>query len=168
MRVVLMSGRPKSGKSTYIRKYFPDATVISTDNIRMGLFGVWWHKPLEFMVWDAVYKLLTMYCDDSDILPKGDTLVIDATSLSSYIRRKHISVCKEFGIPIECVVLDTPMIIVKERNKRDTQNDYKPIPNDIFNRLCNEFTMPHKEEGFDKVTIVKDFFGKKSNGKTTD
>lgn len=44
MRVVLMSGVPGSGKSSYVRKHYPDAMVLSTDDHHIDPDGVYRFK----------------------------------------------------------------------------------------------------------------------------
>ena len=88
--VIILSGIPMSGKSTWVRENYPDTLAISRDELVMEVAGTRDYN-LAFKTVDqkAVDKLLAKRITDA-ASQKVD-VIIDMTNLSRKVRVKNIS-----------------------------------------------------------------------------
>lgn len=119
MKLVILSGVAGTGKSTYIKENYPNAVVVSSDEIgkKAGLID------------NANWVFTEMYKKVSEAMSQNaDTIVVDATMLT---RRKRTIVLNQtrpdkYGYTVEVVQLHKPLEQIIEQNNNRPEEDYVP------------------------------------------
>jgi predicted kinase len=151
--VMLLSGIPMSGKSTWIRENYPDTLTISRDELVMEVAGTRDYN-LAFKTVDqkAVDKLLVKRITDA-ATQKVD-VIIDMTNLSKKVRSKNLSYFSDdyYKVAVVLPILDAAEY--KRRNDFRLVNENKFIPPFVITNMMNSFVVPTEDEGFDEIISV--------------
>jgi predicted kinase len=86
---------------------------------------------------------------------KPGGVYFDATFKDAYARRPIIAVVLQYGVPVEAVVLLTPLDEALRRNATRTPD--RRVPDEVLQRMHADLTgggMPTKEEGLSKITVL--------------
>lgn len=79
----------------------------------------------------------------------------DATFKDARARRPIIGITRRYGVPVEAVVMATPLEEAVRRN--ETRTPDRRVPVDVIRRMYSDLTgggMPTRDEGFVHVTVV--------------
>lgn len=110
MKLIILSGVAGVGKSTYIKQYLPDKTVVSSDAIKneLGLEG-----PNSSVVFDELYKQINGYMSQN-----VETIIADATFLTRKSRLKLLNCTNphQKGYTVEIIQLHKPFDTIKHQN----------------------------------------------------
>lgn len=160
--VTLLVGVPGSGKSTWLRKNYQnldlEAYWYSTDHqieVLSHFYGMTYSEAF-----DKAFTFAEFICEHElrKCILEGRSVVFDQTNLSASKRRSRLKMFPP-DWKREAFVFPTPPI--EELEKRLASRPGKIIPPHIMKSMISNFTMPSKDEGFDKITIVnnqKDLF----------
>lgn len=154
-RMIVLSGCPGSGKSTWIREHLHTfegySAVISRDNIRFLLVS---EDEEYFSKEKEVFK---KFIDDIKFsLENADTIVVDATHINEASRGKLLRHLGESlkGVTVDALVVRTPLEIALAQNeKRIGTRSY--VPPTAIRRMYSQFTMPSFDEGFDTIYVYQ-------------
>ena len=150
--VVIMVGTPLSGKSTVIKKKFPDAGVISRDEIILETHG---SRNYNLAYEEVNHKTVDQELRDRlTAAGKGkENWVIDMTHMSPKRRKYNLSFFPDhFKV---CVVMD--FITEKEyevRNAKRVLEEDKFISWKTVENMASDYKSPSKEEGFNKIIFL--------------
>lgn len=146
MTLFVMCGCPGSGKSTWAKKNLSDAVYVSSDEIRMELFGTYEPGVDEDAVFDQFYGRIKA------ALASGKDAVADATNLGPGRRRKSLQ-CLSSNDEAVAIVMDTPL---EECIRRNAERDRK-VPEDAIRRMYQLFSAkkPRRNEGFREIRFVR-------------
>ena len=151
--VIILSGIPMSGKSTWVRENYPDTLAISRDELVMEVAGTRDYN-LAFKTVDqkAVDKLLAKRITDA-ATQKVD-VIIDMTNLSKKVRVKNLSYFSTdyYKVSVVLPILDSEEY--KRRNDFRLVNENKFIPPFVIKSMMDSFVLPTDDEGFDKIILV--------------
>lgn len=151
--VIILSGIPMSGKSTWVRENYPDTLAISRDELVMEVAGTRDYN-LAFKTVDqkAVDKLLAKRITDA-ATQKVD-VIIDMTNLSRKVRAKNLSYFSSdyYKVSVVLPILDSEEY--KRRNDFRSINENKFIPPFVIKSMMDSFVFPTDDEGFDKIILV--------------
>jgi predicted kinase len=151
--VIILSGIPMSGKSTWVRENYPDTLAISRDELVMEVAGTRDYN-LAFKTVDqkAVDKLLAKRITDA-ATQKVD-VIIDMTNLSRKVRVKNLSYFSNdyYKVSVVLPILDSEEY--KRRNDFRSVNENKFIPPFVIKSMMDSFVLPTDDEGFDKIILV--------------
>ena len=151
--VIILSGIPMSGKSTWVRENYPDVLTISRDELVMEVAGTRDYN-LAFKTVDqkAVDKLLVKRITDA-ATQKVD-VIIDMTNLSRKVRVKNLSYFSNeyYKVSVVLPILDSEEY--KRRNDFRSINENKFIPPFVIKSMMESFVFPTDDEGFDKIILV--------------
>ena len=152
-RLVMLSGCPGSGKSTWIKTYlhtFDGSTsVVSRDEIRFMMVGIdepYFSKEKE--VWKKFISDIKYH------LKWSDNVIVDATHINGGSRGKLLRALGNSikGVSVEIVVVNVDLETALLQNElRAGTRSY--VPESVIRNMRGSFTMPVKEEGFDKIYI---------------
>jgi predicted kinase len=81
-------------------------------------------------------------------------LYFDATFKDARARRPIVDVARRHGVPVDAVVMATPLDEAIRRN--DTRTPDRRVPDDVMARMYADLTgggMPTRDEGFDRITV---------------
>lgn len=108
--LTVMSGLPRSGKSTWIQQNKTKHTVvISNDWIRENILHCKYARSINPAIWmitDATARQL---------LSQGFDVIMDGIHLQKYIRKEIIDMGREMNAKIRIVYMDTPINVCLDR-----------------------------------------------------
>jgi predicted kinase len=145
MRVVIMRGGSGFGKSTYIEKELPGATVVSADhffgkgadyrkNFHVSKLGAA-HKQC----WDGFYDALNR---------QVPLIVVDNTNIKVRDFSKYVIEARKRGVEPEIVRLECDPEIAAKRNTHG-------VPHDICLRMAKELAEIKLPDDFPAEKVVK-------------
>lgn len=150
--LIVLCGLPASGKSTYA-EWLEESGVfkrVCPDLIRKAFYGD------ENIQGDGKRVFETAYHDIKEYACLGENVVFDATNINRERRKELVKQMRPYFDIIICKWFDTPIVVCKERNeKRERQ-----VPYEVLRRMNYNFEIPTKEEGFDLVEQIKNYYYK--------
>ncbi len=152
----IMIGPPCSGKTTYINKNYPNATIISRDNLVETVGrkrGLNYSEAFKFINDNKEVATLEVDGALSTLVNESKNsikdIVCDLTNMSRKSRRKWIHEFKNHDKI--AVVFMTGLQELKKRNKIRGKNTGKFIPEHVLIDMCLRYCKPNFSEGFDEI-----------------
>jgi len=149
--VIMMMGLPGAGKDHWMNKLYPNHVHISSDDIRIEVFGDVNDQSHNGEVFNIMWKRLVA------ALKEEKSVVYNATNLSAKRRINFIDSIKRLNLDVRCkVILVAPPLerVLEQNSKRD-----RVVPESVIHRMLKQFEMPHESEGWYKIEI----FGNQCN-----
>lgn len=137
--MIILIGLPRSGKSSFRKKYYINYACISRDNIREAEFGFKGNMENEGLVTRLFNKQLT------DALNKKQNIIIDNTNMQRKYRRQFIQQAQAHGYNIKAIVIDTEYEQVIINAKKED------FPIEVIESMKNRFAIPTMDEGYYKI-----------------
>lgn len=134
--VYIMVGLPRSGKSTYAKRYKGLYAIVSADQLRYLVYGQRFWGPGEDTMW-AIRKIVLKM-----LMEQGIDIVIDETNTTVSRRKPIVDLAREYGYFVEAVVIDTPKETCIERARADGDDSLIPI----IERMAGQFEPVQQEE----------------------
>lgn len=144
-RIVLLVGLPGSGKSTYLEKR--GLPALSSDAIRKLLADSETDQTIHGRVFVTLRYLL-----HHRIAIGRPVTYIDATNLTRHERKPYLQIGRLCGCPVEAIFFDVSLEVCKERNRAR----HRIVPDDILEKMAAKLVPPSIEEGFSKVTVIRE------------
>lgn len=143
--LVFTIGAPASGKTTYLKKYYPQYEFISMDEERLRVCGTMADMSRNEEVYNTCFQELSKKL-------RGDkSCVWDATSLTRKWRRRMIQLARNTGAKITIIYFDLPLKILYERNK----SRKRQVPENVIEGFYRKVQLPAKYEYDNLITIVE-------------
>ena len=151
--VILLIGHTLVGKSTWVRNNYPNAKVISRDDIVLEVYGSDdYNMAFDYVDQKEVDKILTQRLIQAGL--QSDDVIIDMTHMASKRRMKNLlKFPNHTKVAIVFPHLDDDEII--RRNQYRLINEKKSIPLSVIKDMIKNYQEPNKEEGFDEIIFVK-------------
>jgi len=148
--VMLLSGVPMSGKSTWLKENYPDVMVISRDDILLEVAGT---EDYGKAFYNTDSKLVDKKLRERLVLAGslGQNVILDMVNGSAKTRRRNL---EYFSDDFYKVAVVFPVLTSDEyvrRNEVRKVNENKFIPPKVLYTMINSFTIPTEDEGFDEV-----------------
>ena len=127
MNLIILSGVAGVGKSTYVEQYYPNATIISSDAIKIELGH---EGPNDKTIFAEVYRRVR------NAMIRGDeTIVADATFLTRKSRLALISQTapKQYGYTVTVIQLHKPLKLIQDQNKQRKIDQV--VPRDVVRQM---------------------------------
>lgn len=143
--LAIMCGLPRSGKSTYAARLREGQgwTVICPDEVRYALHGRPYFQEAEPFVWAMCETMARA------LLRNNHKVLIDATNTTKKRRAPWLRIAREFDInPLAFVMLTSP-----EECHRRNKDNLPSLPNDVIERMADQFEHIERVEGFDPVFV---------------
>ncbi len=157
---ILLSAIPGSGKSTWAKKYcelHPNTHIVSSDEIRVSLWG----KPNDFRdetkVWDTFLSEINNYAQNEESV----TVIADATNLQNKYRKMYYESTPLFDRHV-LVLFKIPFEICCIQNKMRAKD--RIVPEAAMEKLKNEYEDPSTEiiSLYDEFIEIHDFMSNKA------
>jgi len=123
-KMILMMGYPRSGKTTYAKKFLkknPEYIYLCPDDMRLVVHGQRFYAPAEDLVW-ATIKFMARY-----FLDQNKNILVDGTFLTFSLRLHWISLAREYNYDLEFIHIPTDPEICMKRAKKLGQKDLVPV-----------------------------------------
>ena len=133
--LVVVVGRPASGKSTLRDKFFVPKGYIAVNRDTLGTQS----KCLKTA---------------EDALASGKSVIIDNTNPSKAARKPYLDLAKKFGVPARCLHLCIPPEVCRHLNYYRqilTKGTRRRVPDVGVRVFEKDFQAPKAEEGFTEV-----------------
>lgn len=143
----MMIGLPRSGKSTWVKNNRTTEVIVSADELRKIVYGQPFWVDGETLVWCIREMFL------KSLLFQGVDIIIDETNTTFERRNSIIVLAKKYGYNIEAIYIQEPFSTCINRAV-DEKKDFL-IP--TIERMAIGFIIPEYYEGYDKITIIKDY-----------
>jgi predicted kinase len=158
--MILLSAIPGSGKSTWARQYqksHPNTFIVSSDEIRVQLFGKVNDFSNEALVWKTYLDTINHYADTMDEV----TVIADATNLQNKYRQYYRDNTPHFDKHV-LILFDIPYAICLIQNKMRAGD--RIVPEAAMERLKAEMEPPSPEvlASYDEYIVINDFISRKA------
>ncbi|MFB3830185.1 MAG: AAA family ATPase [Bryobacteraceae bacterium] len=145
MRIVILIGLPGCGKSTWLERQ--GIVPLSSDSVRQLLID----DATDQSIHPRVFLTLRYLLRQRLAIGRPVTYM-DATHLTPEERRPYIEIGRAWGCEVEAVFFDVPLETCRERNLRRN----RVVPAEAMQRMAARLTPPRAEEGFSRITIVRE------------
>ena len=146
--IVLSIGLPRSGKSSFISKWFKDCALISRDQIVEEYPGLNYSDKWKNLTQEDQKNIdLELQKRFSEAVKNKENIVIDMTNLSKKTRKKWLNGSNLNSYYKHALVFPTSIKTCISRN-----DDIKHIPENVIKSMAGRFYFPDYEE-FDKIDI---------------
>lgn len=156
--MILLSAIPGSGKSTWSRRFVdkhPNTVIVSSDELRLELFGAVNNFDHEKEIWITFVERLNKASEIDGIYAIGD-----ATNLKNIHRAFYAKSTPGFDKHVLVIFKIDPEISKKQNKQRDPS---RIVPDYAMERLINEYEEPNDEVKslFDKIIYIteKELYG---------
>ncbi len=147
----LLSALPGSGKSTWAKRFkadHPTAQIVSSDGIRLELFGKVDNFSNEPLVWETFLARIHEYGKEKDAI-----VIADSTNILNKYRSYYLEQTPEFDKHV-LVLFDIPLPIVFAQNK--LREGDRIVPDEAMKRMASQFEKPTPliEQSYDEVIRI--------------
>jgi predicted kinase len=145
--LVVLVGPQGCGKSTFARRWFRDAQVVSSDECRRLVSDDAANQEVSREAFAVFYTLLRAR------LTHGRTTVADATNLTPWSRQKLRQIAVARGRPLVAIAFDAPLETCLARQSRRQRQ----VPLDVVQRSHEAFRAALAElpaEGYERLYVV--------------
>lgn len=147
IKFIMLVGLPASGKTTLASHYKNKCEVLSSDDIRIELFGMGngFTRAQNATVFDTMLKRTKQAMSD------GKSVVYDATNLSRGRRMNTLQQLKtKFpNAEFNCILCLAPYGVCVQRN---SLRWFDKVPDDVMEHMYRSFEIPCMQEGWGHIT----------------
>lgn len=141
--LTMLVGISGAGKSTFVHKFTPYADILSSDDLRMELYGDVNDQEHNTEVFTELHRRC------KELLRKGRSVCLDCTNISRKKRMAFLRELKNIRCKKVCILIAVPFQICCARNfARERQ-----VPVEHLERMYKNFNVPAYAEGWDKIQI---------------
>ena len=144
--IIILIGLPRSGKSSFYKKYFDKYEYLSRDEIRERLFGFKGNMDNEETVTRVFNEML------NDALNKSKNIIIDNTNVQTKYRIKYLSMAKARKYNTKAYLINTEYDTVIKNAKKEN------FPIEVIESMLCRLNKPLYEEGYNEIYNVKTEF----------
>lgn len=134
---VILVGLPGAGKSTFVRRRYPDHLHVSKDNFPPGARNKQARQ-------DAMLRAA---------LAAGRSVAVDNTNVTVADRASIIGIAREYGARIVGIYIDVPVRDAIARN--ETREGRARVPKVAIFTAARRLVPPASEEGFDELRVER-------------
>ena len=153
MRIIFIAGPAFSGKSLYVKREYPDASVIMISTYTKYAFSAESNEEIE-----EIAKNAQLYCAEElkrriQCAPADGTVILEHRLLKKEGRKYYLNAVREVtDTPVELIVLDSD-----EETVRKVTGGEKQLAS--FHKYeKSKLEMPGEDEGFAKITVIHPVF----------
>lgn len=148
--LVVLSGIPASGKSTFAQRHFGVTAIVSSDACRAAICDDPSDQAASRDAFDLMDKIIAARM-------KFDRLcVADATHLTHESRKRLVDLSRRFDYPAYLIAFDVPP---DECKRRDAVRTDRRVGQDVIDKYAGEFVDDlerYRAEGFSEIWVLRD------------
>ena len=153
---ILLSAVPGAGKSTWAEQYrlsHKHVKVVSSDDIRKELTGVFQNFEHEDEVWEAYFSRINKYAKDNDEI----TVIADSTNLRNKYREIYLEKVKGFDRKVLVVFKKDLKTLLRQNKQRAT---HQIVPENVLKEMYNGWEDPSEKiiDFFDEYVVIYKWF----------
>lgn len=150
-KLFVLTGAPGSGKSTWAKEYqktHENVRIISSDEVRFELTGVYDNHSRQKEVWETFERRIHEYAKDDNV-----TVILDALCDLNSLRIKYVKENPEYD---EYTLVTFPRSLEYVQKWNKARPVEKWVPDDILLALFNKYEKPSAEalSYYQKVLII--------------
>lgn len=160
-KLIALSAIAGAGKSTYAKHYKinhkdENVFIVSSDEIRKELTGVYSNLNYEKEVWDIYFRKINIIRDSNEDV----TIIADSTNILNKFR-KQLGIIEGFDKK-ELVVITKDLPLILKRNRERDHAKY--VPEFAIKNMWDSWEEVDKETAnlFDKVIRIDGWFDKEN------
>mgnify|MGYP003335788390 CR=1 FL=1 len=160
-KIICLSAIAGSGKSTYAKHYKMNHTdenvfIVSSDEIRKELTGVYSNLNYEKEVWDIYFRKINIIRDSNEDV----TIIADSTNILNKFR-KQLGIIEGFDKK-ELVVITKDLPLILKRNRERDHAKY--VPEYAIKNMWDSWEEVDEETAklFDEVIRIDGWFDKEN------
>ncbi|MCF6406348.1 polynucleotide kinase-phosphatase [Chitinophaga filiformis] len=150
LSLVVMVGASGSGKSTFARRWFANAEVVSSDACRETVSNNENNMDASEDAFDLLHYIV------GKRLKRGLLTVVDATNVRPEDRKKLVALAREYHVLPAAIVLNMSEKVCLERNELRTDRNLPPHVVTSHISLLKRNVSKLREEGFRKIFELRD------------
>ncbi|UPK67578.1 polynucleotide kinase-phosphatase [Chitinophaga filiformis] len=150
LSLVVMIGASGSGKSTFARRWFGKAEVVSSDTCREIVSDNENNMDASEDAFDLLHYIV------GKRLKRGLLTVVDATNVRPEDRKKLVALAREYHVLPAAIVLNMPEKVCLERNQQRTDRNLSPHVITSHTGTLRRNVSKLREEGFRKIFELRD------------
>ena len=129
-----MIGLPRSGKSTYAKKFAAENNVtrVNADDLRLELYGERFYGGGEDMLW-SVFRYMC-----KALVRSGNSIILVNTNITNDSRRPLLTLSKKYDIGIRYIYIDTPKDVCQLRALETKQENLVSV----IEKMHKELELP--------------------------
>jgi len=134
--LIVCTGSPASGKSSFSIAHFPDHVYVNQDTFKTKA------KCLKA-------------CREG--LQSGKSVIIDNTNPEPSTRAEYVSIANDLDIPVRCFWFTTPRDLAEHLNlyrEKMTQGERARVPSIALNMFKSKFKEPKLSEGYTSIARI--------------
>ena len=149
MKIIFVCGPAFSGKSTYIQKHYPDATIVDLGSFVESVNEAETNEEIELMGAN-----IETYCHEEfknlvSFAREDEVLVLEHPLLRKEERLSYLEAVRSVtGCPVDCIMIAPETSVVEKALKKQAQL----VTVYVYEKRIME--TPTVDEGFASVTIV--------------
>lgn len=124
--MIILVGKPASGKTYFTHKYYSSYIHINMDTL----------KTKNKCIKTTIYAIKNL-----------KNVIIDNTNPTKLSRKQYIDLAKKFNYHIKIYIFDFSLKLCKHLNNYRVSQDYKKIPNVVYNVFNKKYQEPTDDEG---------------------
>lgn len=149
--LLILSGPPASGKSTFCRNN--GIHPVSSDALRIAMFGVRGGSPSSL---NDKYVFEVMEGAVRNRMRSGLLTIVDTTAINERNRKRFASIAEEYQAPVHILIFDEPTDVLLERNR---SREF-PVPEDVLLKFKSRMSKTsqweyHEVDSKTKLTAVR-------------
>jgi len=164
-KIWILCGLPGIGKSTWIKKNFPNAYVICRDTIVESVaaeHGISYDESFKHnTVAKSVQRIVSsqllreLLPSTLEKVPDDVDIVVDMTNLTSSSRGKNRPPINRSTVCVFFDHMNNLELIYRSLDRRYNELGWKKIPKNVIMSMLNSFEMPNaSRENFESIQVV--------------
>lgn len=146
--LLVLSGIPASGKSTFAARHFDQSEIVSSDGCRAVICDDPHNQAASRDAFALMYEIIAARM-------KFDRFcVADATHLTHESRARLLSLCKRYNYPAYLIVFDVPP---EECKRRDAAREGRRVGSDVIDYHAGRYVCDvhrFRDEGFREIWVL--------------
>lgn len=144
--LLLMCGANKSGKTSYIDKWYPHIEKICMDVERAKLTSTGDTRTTDDYIFQLCCKKL------HERMKNQQNIIWDVSSINRRMRRLPINIARQNGAMVGIIYFDLPLDIILQRN----QMCERKVPEDVIRYHYRRLQVPKPYE-YDQLIVVNEY-----------